>query len=116
IDALAPAAGSVAVGAGERTTFRARAHLTAARPTDRLAFEWSVDDRPMLREERAADEAASELVLPAPEVGPHRLRLRVTEDGRNAALAEWTIAVAALPETAPPPEPTIVANAAPEEL
>ncbi|HJQ85109.1 MAG TPA: hypothetical protein VKA21_13580, partial [Candidatus Binatia bacterium] len=107
IDALDPPAGPVGVGVGERATFRARAHLPAARATDRLTFEWSLDDRPMLRDEHAAGDASSELVLPAGEAGPHRLRLRVTEDGRTASLADWTIDVGGtvVARTAPPPEP-----------
>jgi PKD domain-containing protein len=110
IDVLEPAAGPLPLAAGTRTTFRARAHLPGARATDRLAFEWSLDDRPIFRDEQPAEEATSELALPGAEAGPHRLRLRVSEDGRTASLADWTFDVGA----ATPPS-TIVASVAPEE-
>ena len=93
IDVLTPAAGPIAVRPGEKATFRARAHLPGGRADDRLAFEWALDDRPFLRDERSADDAESEVVLPAASPGTYRLRLRVTEDGRTASLADWAIAV-----------------------
>src|SRR5262249_23936281 len=78
IENLEPAAGSVVIADGERGTFRARAHLPGARPQDRLAYEWSLDERPIFRDEQPADTSTSELVLPPPGAGSHRLRLRVT--------------------------------------
>src|SRR5206468_373472 len=53
-------------------------------------------------------DAISDLALPPSETGSHHLRVRVTEDGQSASIAEWTITVAA-PEEAPP------AVAAPEQ-
>jgi hypothetical protein len=114
IEELAPAPGAVALSAGEKATFQARAHLPAARSSDRLAFEWTMDDRPVLREERPAADGVSQLVVPSPEPGSHRLRLRVTEDGRAASLADWSIdvrpggrpeetAVTSAPEAVTPP-------------
>jgi hypothetical protein len=94
IDVLTPAAGPVAVQPGEKATFRARAHLPGGRADDRLAFEWSLDERPLLRDERPADDAESEVVVPPSAPGAYRLRLRVTEDGRTASLADWAIQVA----------------------
>ncbi len=107
IDALDPPPGSLALPPRASATFRARAHLPAARTSDRLVFEWTLDDRPILREEQPAEQAASEVVLPGAVAGAHRLRLRVTEDGRTASLADWTIDAA--------PAPTRVVNVAPEE-
>ncbi len=40
LDELTPPAGEVALGRGERGAFRCRARVPAARPADRLAFEW----------------------------------------------------------------------------
>jgi hypothetical protein len=117
IETLDPPAGALALHAGERRSFRATAHLPAARPTDRLAFEWLMDDRPVLRDERAAEDAASELVLPPAESGAHRLRLRVTEDGRTASLADWELDVAAadVATAAAPPSEAFGPPAPPSE-
>src|SRR5256712_12606399 len=67
-----------------------------------------LDDRPVRREEQPAADAISDLALPPSETGSHHLRVRVTEDGQSASIAEWTITVAA-PEEAPP------AGAGPEQ-
>lgn len=93
IDVLTPAAGPVTVHPGEKATFRAHAHLPGGRADDRLAFEWALDDRPLLRDERPAAEGESEVVVPPAAPGAYRLRLRVTEDGRTASLADWAIEV-----------------------
>ena len=110
LDELTPPAGEVALGRGERGAFRCRARVPAARPADRLAFEWVLDDQPLLREEQPAAGGVSALELPPAETGTHRLRVRVTEDGRCASIAEWTIAIAQ-PET---PHPAAPAEPAPE--
>ena len=83
--------------------------LAAGRPSDRLSFEWTLDGRTVLFEQDPAGDAASELFLPA-EVGSHRLRVSVTEDGRTASLADWTLDVAPaepapLQEAVVPPGP-----------
>jgi hypothetical protein len=123
IDVLTPVAGPVAVRPGEKATFRARAHLPGGRADDRLAFEWTLDERPLLRDERPADDAESEVVVPPAAPGAYRLRLRVTEDGRTASLADWAIAVggdtdavrtaARPPVVDVPPAPTPPAAASP---
>jgi hypothetical protein len=104
LEEVTPPPGTLALGVGERGAFRCRARVPAALAADRLAFEWTLDDQQVLREEHPATSALSALVLPPPGSGEHHLRLRVTEDGQSASIAEWTIAVAA-PEPAPPPEP-----------
>jgi hypothetical protein len=101
LEEVTPPPGALTLGVGERGAFRCRARVPAALAADRLAFEWALDDRQVLREEHPASGALSALVLPPPESGDHHLRLRVTEDGQSASIAEWTIAVAA-PEPAPP--------------
>ncbi len=101
LEEVTPPAGSVALARGEQGSFRCRARVPAARPGDRLAFEWMLDDRPVRREEQPAADAISDLALPPSETGSHHLRVRVTEDGQSASIAEWTITVAA-PEEAPP--------------
>src|SRR5207244_10645455 len=65
----------------------------------------------------------SDLALPPSEAGSHHLRVRVTEDGQSASIAEWTIMVAAreeappaaTPEAVPPPEAPRVAAVPPPE-
>jgi len=106
LEEVTPPAGSVALAQGEQGSFRCRARVPAARPGDRLAFEWMLDDQPVRREEQPAADAISDLALPPSETGSHHLRVRVTEDGQSASIAEWTITVAA-PRVAavPPPEP-----------
>jgi len=101
LEEVTPPAGSVALAQGEQGSFRCRARVPAARPGDRLAFEWMLDDQPVRREEQPAADAISDLALPPSETGSHHLRVRVTEDGQSASIAEWTITVAA-PEEAPP--------------
>jgi hypothetical protein len=115
IESLEPPAGDLAATSGDKLVFRARAHLPAARDADRLAFEWLMDDRSVLSEEHPADAALSELVLPAVEQGSHRLRLRVTEDGRTASLADWMLDVRARPVVAetPAPEGGVAASTSP---
>jgi hypothetical protein len=113
-----PAPGAVAVGAGERPRFRCGARAVAARPGDRLRFDWTLDERPVHREEGPAAAAFSELVLPASDAGPHRLAVRVGESEGVASLAEWSLDVAALAPPAPPPPPalTVVAPSGPRRL
>src|SRR5205823_4412003 len=94
LEEVTPPAGSVALARGEQGSFRCRARVPAARPGDRLAFEWMLDDRPVRREEQPAADAISDLALPPSETGSHHLRVRVTEDGQSASIAEWTVAVA----------------------
>ena len=101
LEEVTPPAGSVALARGEQGSFRCRARVPAARPGDRLAFEWMLDDQPVRREEQPAADAISDLALPPSKTGSHHLRVRVTEDGQSASIAEWTITVAA-PEEAPP--------------
>jgi hypothetical protein len=100
IASLDPPAGPLALAAGARPTFHAKARVTAARTSDRLAYEWTIDDRPLLRDEQPADDGASEIMLPPLEPGSHRLRLRVTEDGRSASVADWAIESATREATA----------------
>src|ERR1043166_6892580 len=64
-----------------------------------------MEARPVRREEHPADAALSELVVPAVEPGSHRLRLRVTEDGRTASLADWALDVGTTPVVAETPAP-----------
>ena len=104
LEEVTPPAGSVALAQGEPGSFRCRARLPAARPGDRLAVEWMLDDHAVRREEQPAANAISELALPPSEAGSHHLRVRVTEDGQSASIAEWTITVAA-PEETPPAGP-----------
>jgi len=123
LEEVTPPAGPVALAQGEQGSFRCRARVPAARPGDRLAFEWMLDDQPLRREEQPAADAISDLVLPPAEAGSHHLRLRVTEDGQSASIAEWTITVAAreeappaaTPEAVPPPEAPRVAAVPPPE-
>jgi hypothetical protein len=91
---LTPPDGRVTLPANEQATFRCSARLAAARPSDHLSFEWTLDGRFVLFERHPATEAASELLLLPPGEGTHRLRVSVTEDGRTASLADWTISVA----------------------
>ena len=108
-----PPAGAVTVAPGERPRFRCGARATAARPGDRLRFDWTLDERPVHREEGPAARAFSELVLPASDPGPHRLAVRVGEGDGVVSLAEWTLDVAAPAPSAPPavevgvPEPSL---------
>src|SRR2546427_12585137 len=123
LEEVTPPAGSVALAQGEQGSFRCRARVPAARPGDRLAFEWMLDDRPVRREEQPAADAISDLALQPSEAGSHHLRVRVTEDGQSASIAEWTIMVAAreealpaaTPEAVPPPEAPRVATVPPPE-
>ncbi len=101
---MVPRPGNLKLAAGSAATFRCRARVAAARASDRLRVEWMVDDRSVLREERPAAAASTEMVLPASAAGRHAVRLRVTEDERTAALAEWTVEVA---EPAPGPSSTV---------
>src|SRR6266496_6002173 len=63
LEEVTPPAGSVALAQGEQGSFRCRARVPAARPGDRLAFEWMLDDRPVRREEQPAADAISDLAL-----------------------------------------------------
>lgn len=103
---MVPRPGNVMLAAGSAATFRCRARVAAARASDRLRVEWMVDGRSVLREERPAAAASTEMVLPASAAGRHAVRLRVTEDERTAALAEWTVEVTV---PAPRPPPTVAA-------
>ena len=101
---IAPPAGTITLPIGGEARFRCGARLPAARAEDRLHFEWRVDDAPALDEQRAAAGGTSELVIPLPELGTHRVLLRVSEDGQAAARAEWVLEVvppAPTPEDAP---------------
>ncbi len=119
LEEVTPPAGSVALARGEQGSFRCRARVPAARPGDRLAFEWMLDDQPVRREEQPAADAISDLALPPSETGSHHLRVRVTEDGQSASIAEWTITVAAVPPPEPPalvPPPRLVRAPGPRYL
>src|SRR6266436_7752695 len=83
LEEVTPPAGPVALAQGEQGSFRCRARVPAARPGDRLAFEWMLDDQPVRREEQPAADAISDLALPPSETGSHHLRVRVTEDGQD---------------------------------
>jgi len=108
---VSPPPGRVVVRRGGRATFHCGARVPAARPADRVWFEWIVDGRTMSRQEQSAAEAVSEFLLPAPESGPHRVTVRVVENERSASLAEWEL-VGAGP--APQPElPVQIADARP---
>jgi hypothetical protein len=104
---LVPPAGPLALAAGERPRFRCGARAPAARPDDRLRFEWTLDGQPVHREDGPATAAFSELVLPVADAGPHRLAVRVGEGDGDAAAAraEWSLAVAAAPADVPPAPP-----------
>ena len=91
IASLDPPAGPLTLEPGVRPALHARARVAAARASDRLVFEWSMDDRPILRDEQPAADGTSEVRLPPVETGSHRVRLRVTEDGRTASIADWAI-------------------------
>jgi len=119
LEEVTPPAGSVALARGEQGSFRCRARVPAARPGDRLAFEWMLDDQPVRREQQPAADAISDLALPPSETGSHHLRVRVTEDGQSASIAEWMITVAAVPPPEPPalvPPPRLVRAPGPRYL
>src|SRR5262245_52871682 len=94
---LVPQAGAVPVAAGEAATFRCSARVPAARSADRLTFEWVLDGRLIHRDQRPATGAMSEVVLPAPGPGSHRVAVQVMEDARMASFAEWQLDVAVPP-------------------
>src|SRR5439155_607098 len=103
---VSPPPGHVVVPAGTRASFRCGARVAAARPSDHLWFEWTVDGRTMSRHEEPATEAVSEFLLPVPEAGSHRVVVRVTENERSSSVAEWVLESAPLPERpARPAEP-----------
>jgi hypothetical protein len=120
---ISPPPGVVAIPAGQSATFRATAHVPAAREEDRLSFEWSVDGRLVVREESSAERGASEFAVPSAEPGSHRVIVRVSEGKRSASLAEWALdvspagsaQVAAVPGSGevPPVQPPTKAPAAP---
>lgn len=97
---LVPPAGPLVLEAAAPARFRCEARARAARAGDRLHFEWTVDDRIALREDRLAADAISELALAPAEPGRHVVRVRVSEDERVASLAEWSVDVAAPPPVA----------------
>jgi hypothetical protein len=108
---------------GQPTSFRTAARVPAAREEDRIVFEWSVDGRLVLREERGAGRGESEFALPFAEAGSHRIVVRVSENKRSASIVEWALDVAAgalpqvaavpSPEQAPPVQPPTSAPVAP---
>lgn len=120
---VSPPPGVVAIPAGQSASFRATARVPAARAEDRLSFEWSVDGRLAVREERSAERGASEFAVPATDPGSHRVVVRVSEGKRSASLAEWAldvapaasskVAVAPRPEAAPPVQPPTAVPPAP---
>src|SRR5437867_992940 len=61
---VSPPPGHVVVPAGTRASFHCGARVAAARPSDHLWFEWTVDGRTMSRHEEPATEAVSEFLLP----------------------------------------------------
>jgi hypothetical protein len=112
---VTPPAGVLRRAAGEQLSLRCGARVKAARGSDRLRFEWRVDDRPVHREEHAAAAAVSEIDVTSLEPGTNRVSVRVSEDDRTAAVEEWTI------ETTPPgvasaPPPTSPPHAVPPSL
>jgi hypothetical protein len=118
---IVPPPGTVRLAVGGEARFRLEARVPAARTSDRLQFEWMVDDRPVLRVERPAAGGSSELVLPLSKPHTHRIVVRVTEDGRVAARAEWTLEVvppgpAAETGAAGTPRPRLVRAPGPREL
>jgi len=102
---VSPPPGHVVVPAGTRATFHCGARVPAARPSDRLWFEWTVDGRTMSRHEEPATEAVSEFLLPVPEAGSHRVVVRVTENERSSSVAEWVLESSRPERPARPAEP-----------
>jgi hypothetical protein len=94
---VVPPPGAVTVGPADVVRFRSGARVPAARPSDRLRFEWIVDDASVQRDDSAADAATSELTLPSLAAGEHRVVLRVSEEGveRSMVAAEWRVSVPA---------------------
>jgi len=102
---LSPPPGRVVVPAGGRATFRCGARVPAARPSDRVWFEWTVDGRTMSRQEQSAAEAVSDFLLPVFQPGSHRVVVRVNENERSSSLAEWVLESSGSPEPAASPAP-----------
>ena len=101
---VSPPPGRVVVPAGGRAIFRCGARVPAARPSDRVWFEWTVDGRTMSRQEQSAAESVSEFLLPVSQPGSHRVVVRVNENERSASLAEWVLE-GSRPSEAPVPHP-----------
>jgi hypothetical protein len=122
---VTPAPGAITLAGDGAKSFRVHARVPAARPADRLRFEWTMDGRVLRRDDREAGAATSELALQSAPPGQHRLTVRVMEDDRVASLAEWAVQVAArrplevaptlppLPPAPPVPPPVPVAPASP---
>jgi hypothetical protein len=91
---VSPPLGRVALRAGEEVRFRCVARVPAARPSDRMQFEWTVDGEPRRRDEQAAGSGVSEFVLSEVEPGMHHLAARGGKD-RAVSRVEWTLEVEA---------------------
>lgn len=101
-----PPAGAVALSANDPATFRCRARLATAGPSDLLRFEWLVNDRVAFTEDHPASDGVSEFPLATAEAGVHRVSVRVTKNERIASTVQWIVDVAA-----PPPGLVATANA-----
>jgi len=110
---VTPPPGRVAVPAGGRATFHCGARVPAARPSDRVWFEWTVDGRTMSRQEQSAAEAVSEFFLPALPAGSHRVVVRVNENERSSSLAEWVLESSGPLEPRASPAPIVEARRSP---
>jgi len=115
---VTPPAGLVERTEGSDLHFAVAARVPAARERDRVRFEWTVNDQPLHRDDAPATSATSRVTIVALPPGSHRVSVRVSEDDRVAAIADWTLEVAARPTpatTAPPAAapPTPAATAPP---
>jgi hypothetical protein len=105
---VTPPAGVVERTEGHDLSLSVGARVPAARARDRVRFEWTIDEQPLHREEVPATAATSRVTILALPHGTHHVSVRVSEDDRVAAIADWTLEVAAkpAPPTVPPPATT----------
>ncbi len=102
---LSPPPGAVALSANDPATFRCHARLSMARPSERLRFEWLVNDRLAFSDEQPATGGVSEFPLATAEPGTQRVAVRVAESTSVTSAVEWVV------EIAPPAGAPLVAIA-----
>lgn len=110
---VSPPAGTIERPEGGDVSLGVGARVPAARERDRVRFDWTLDGKPLQRDEAPATAGSSKVTLEALGPGTHRVSVRVSEDDKVAALTDWTVEIAARAPPATVPAPVVPPSTAP---